>query len=180
MKKIVILLVLIILSCAGTASAYYLNVSCPESIQSGLTLKCSVESNFPPGTSFNLVFYQSMYTATQLESLPVTIQSTQIPQYKLFDTRGLKGGQYKVEAQGVDENKLSSDSISSRLVKIIDRSDEITITSAPTQYLADALLIAGSIAKKGNDGVEIEVRGQNVGTVFYPQYIPTTNRLGSG
>jgi hypothetical protein len=180
MKKIVLIILLLSLLCAGTASAYYLNLSCPDSLQAGLTLKCSVDSTLPAGTSFNLVFYQSMYTATPLDSLPVTIQENHATQYKLFDTRGLKGGQYKVEIQGIDESRLSSDSFSSRLVKLIDRSDEITLTSPTTQNLADALQIAGSIAKKGNEGVEIEVRGQNVGTVYYPQYIPTTNDIRSG
>jgi len=75
---------------------------------------------------------------------------------------------------------LSSDSFSSRLVKLIDRSGEITLTAPTTQNLEDALQIAGSIDKKGNDGVEIEVRGQNVGTVYYPQYIPTKNDIRSG
>jgi len=180
MKKIILIILLISLVCAGTASAYDLNLSCPDSVQAGLTLKCSIDSNLPAGSSFNLLFYQSMYTATELDRLPVTIQENHATQYKLFDTRGLKGGQYKVEIQGIDESRLQSDSVTSRLVKIIDRSDEITLTAPTTQNLADALQVAGSIAKKGKDGVEIEVRGQNIGTVYYPQYIPTTNDIRSG
>ena len=179
MKWIILISLLLCMLCAGTASAYYLNLSCPDSVQAGQTLKCSIDSTLSAGTSFNLVFYQSMYTATELDRLPITIQSNHATQYKLFDTRGLKGGQYKVEIQGIDESKLDSESFTSRLVKIIDRSDEITLTAPTTQNLADALQIAGSIAKKGNDGVEIEVRGQNVGTV-YSQYIPTTNDIKSG
>ena len=180
MKKIVLLVLLLSLLCAGTASAYYLNLSCPDSLQAGLTLKCSIDSNLPAGSSFDLVFYQSMYTSTEIDRIPVTIQNNQGPQYKAFITKGLKGGQYKVELQGVDESRLSSDSFSSRLVKLIDRSGEITLTAPTTQNLEDALQIAGSIDKKGNDGVEIEVRGQNVGTVYYPQYIPTKNDIRSG
>ena len=180
MKKIIFVILLLSLLCVGSASAYYLNLSCPDSLQAGLTLKCSIESTLPAGSSFDLVFYQSMYTSTEIDRIPVTIQNNQLPQYKMFDTRGLKGGQYKVELHGVDESKLDSESHSSRLVNLIDRSGEITLTSPTTQNLADALQIAGSIDKKGNDGVEIEVRGQNVGTVYYPQYIPTKNDIRSG
>ena len=182
MKRIILISLLLCILCAGTASAYQLYLTCPASVQAGQTLKCTVDSNFPAGTSFDLVFYQAMYTATELDHQSVTIQENHATQYKLFDTRGLKGGQYKMEIQfnSADESKLSSDSTTSQLVKLIDRSGEITLTAPTTQPLDDALHIDGSIAKKGNDGVEIEVKGQNTGRVFGPQYIPTTNDIKSG
>jgi len=177
MKKIILISLLLCILCAGTASAYQLYLTCPASVQAGQTLECTVDSNFPAGTSFDLVLYQMMYTPTVLARQSVTIQENHATQYKLFDTSNLKGGQYKMECQltSADESKLSSDSVTSQLVQIIDRSSEITITSPTTQPLNDALQINGSIAKKGNDGVEIEVRGHYTGRVFGPQYIPTTN-----
>ena len=60
---------------------------------------------------------------------------------------------------GNDEGRLSTDSVTLQLPVLIDRSGEITITSPMTQVLVDALRIEGSIAKIGNDGVQIEVRG---------------------
>ena len=45
---------------------------------------------------------------------------------------------------------------------LIDRSNEITITSPMTQALVDALRIEGSITKIGNEGVQIEVRESRV------------------
>jgi hypothetical protein len=180
MKRI-LLIVLFLLCIAGTASAYQFYLSCPESVQVGLPLKCSIDSNLRAGTTFDLVFYQSGYTATPISRQSVTIQDTQATQYKLFDTKGLPGGQYKMEAQfrGNDEASLSSDSKTWQLPVLIDRSGEITITSPMTQTLDEALRIEGYIAKVGNDGVEIAVRGPD-GVIFGPNWIGTKINVQSG
>jgi hypothetical protein len=180
MKKI-ILIALCMMCIVGTASAYQLYLSCPESVQVGIPLKCSIDSNFPAGTTFNVVMYQSGYTATPVKSQPVTIQENQPTQYSILDTKGLPGGQYKVEIQfiGPDEGRLSSDSVTLQLPVLIDRSSEITINSPLIQPLAEALRIEGSIAKIGNEGVQIEVRGPD-GTVFGPEWIGTTLLIQSG
>lgn len=186
MKRI-LLLALCLLCIIGTASAYQLYLTCPSDkasnekpseIQVGIPLKCSVDSNFPAGTTFNLAFYQSQYTATLISKQPVTIQESKNTQYKLFDTQGLPGGTYKVEVEflGPDAPRTSSDSVTLQMVTLIDRSGEIEITSPMTQSLADALRIEGSIAKLGASGVQIEVRGPD-GRIFGPQYIPTTNNI---
>jgi hypothetical protein len=180
MKKI-ILIALCMMCIVGTASAYQLYLSCPESVQVGIPLKCSIDSNFPAGTTFNVVMYQSGYTATPVKSQSVTIQENQPTQYSILDTKGLPGGQYKVEIQfiGPDEGRLSSDSVTLQLPVLIDRSSEITITSPMTQLLAEALRIEGYITKIGNEGVQIEVRGPD-GTVFGPEWIGTTLLIQSG
>jgi hypothetical protein len=180
MKRI-LLIVLFLLCIAGTASAYQFYLSCPESVQVGLPLKCSIDSNLRAGTTFDLVFYQSGYTATPISRQSVTIQDTQATQYKLFDTKGLPGGQYKMEAQfrGNDEASLSSDSKTWQLPVLIDRSGEITITSPMTQTLDEALRIEGYIAKVGNDGIEIAVRGPD-GVIFGPNWIGTKINVQSG
>jgi len=180
MKKI-ILLALCMRCIVGTASAYQLYLSCPESVQVGIPLKCSVDSNFPAGTTFDVVMYQSGYTATPVKGQSVTIQENHATQYSILNTKGLPGGQYKVEIQfiGPDEGRLSSDSVTLQLPKLIDRSSEITITSPLTQPLVEALRIEGSIKDIGNEGVQIEVRGSD-GTVFGPEWIGTTELIQSG
>jgi hypothetical protein len=180
MKKI-ILIALCMMCIVGTASAYQLYLSCPESVQVGIPLKCSVDSNFPAGTTFDVVMYQSGYTATPVKGQSVTIQENHPTQYSILNTKGLPGGQYKVEIQfiGPDEGRLSTDSVILQLPILIDRSNEITITSPMTQALVDALRIEGSITKIGNEGVQIEVRGPE-GTVFGPEWIGTTELLQSG
>ena len=174
MKKFILLLVGLMLL-TGTASAYGLYVNCsPKSIQVGETLKCSIDSTLRAGTTFDMVFYQSGYTATEINRQTVTIQDNKQTQYKLFDTVGLPGGQYKMEIQfnSPGASSLSDDSVTNQLVTLIDRSAEITVTSPVTQPISNALQISGSITGEGNSGVQLEVRGPD-GKVFGPQYIGT-------
>jgi hypothetical protein len=181
MNKLVVLLISLSLLVIGTASAYGLYIDCPKSIQAGQPLKVSVDSDFPAGTSFDLVFYETRYTATEIARKTVTIQDKQQTQYILFDTQGLRGGNYKMEIQfkGADEPRLRSDSVTLKLIELIDRSGEITITSPLSQDVAEALRIEGSISKLGDDGIKIEVRGPS-GPVFGPQWIDTSRDMKSG
>ncbi|MCK7532673.1 MAG: hypothetical protein MZV63_17405 [Marinilabiliales bacterium] len=98
-----------------------------------------------------------------------------------MDTKGLPGGNYKVEVQyiGADEPRLRSDSVTLQLVKLIDRSGDITITSPMTQNADDALRIEGSITKLGDNGVKIEVRGPD-GVTLRDEWIGTKEDLRSG
>jgi hypothetical protein len=178
MKRI-LLLALCLTCIIGTASAYQLYLSCPESVQVGIPLKCSVDSNLPAGTTFDVVFYLSQYTATPIDRKTVTIQehAIDVPAptiYLLFETKGLAGGQYKAEAEfaGSEGGKLSDDSDTWQLIELVDRSGDITITSPMTQTFSEALRIEGSIIKLGDQGVQLEVRGPD-GRIFGPQYIGT-------
>jgi hypothetical protein len=174
MKRI-LLIALCLAGMAGAASAYGLYLDCPESIQAGLPLKCSIDSDLPAGYTLDLVLYRSQYTATELARHSVTIQEDKNTQYRLFETQGLPGGTYKVEMQlktTGGESSLRSDSVTFKLVRILDRSGEITITAPETQTLEEALRIEGSIDKLSNEGVQIEVRGPE-GRIFGPQYIGT-------
>jgi hypothetical protein len=178
MKRI-LLIALCLAGIAGTASAYGLYLDCPASIQVGLPLKCSIDSDLPAGYTADLVIYHSEYTATELSRQSVTIQEDHNTQYRLFETQGLPGGMYKIELQlktTSGEESLRSDSVTYKLVKVLDRSSEITITSPVTQNLEDALRIEGSIAKLSNEGVQIEVRGPE-GRIFGPQYIGTRTEV---
>jgi hypothetical protein len=182
MKRII--LIALCLACiVGTVSAYGLYVSCPESVQIGLPLKCSIDSDLPAGYSFDIVLYQTQYTATEINRQYMTMQGDNKTHYTLFDTQGLPGGNYKVESQFKTTDSgmgLRSDSITMQLVKFVDRSGEIQITSPLTQNLNEALRIEGSIKKLGNDGIEIEVRDPDKSVIFGPQWIGTANDIRSG
>jgi hypothetical protein len=155
-----IMLLALCLTCiVGTASAYQLYLSCPESLQVGLPLKCSVDTNFPAGTTFDVVFYFSQYTATPVSHTSVTVQEhapdmSAPTMYQVFETKGLSGGQYKVEVEfyGTEESKLSDDSKPWKIIELQDRSGEITITSPISQPFDEALRIEGSVVDLGNDG----------------------------
>ncbi|MGA2162683.1 MAG: hypothetical protein ABSG28_10895 [Methanoregula sp.] len=181
MSKFLPVLLLLSLFLVGSASAYGIILNCsPTTIPVGQTLKCSVDSTFPTGTSFNLAFYQSQYTATLIESQPMTIQPGQLTQYALFDTTGLPGGQYKIEIQFNGVETPNSASVLGQLVTLTDRSGDLTISSPTTQDLADALVIAGSLKDGGNKGIQLQVDGESAGRVFGPQYIGTTNNIQTG
>ncbi len=107
MKRI-LLIALFLICTVGTVSAYGLYLSCPASVQAGVPLKCSIDSDFKAGTTFDLVLYQSSYTATEIRDQPITIQSDHNTQYVVFDTQGLPGGTYKAEINhpGIEDDRL--------------------------------------------------------------------------
>ena len=62
MNKFLCVPFLLLLVLVGSVSAYNINLNCsPLTIPVGQTIKCSVDSDFPAGTSFNLNFYQKKY-----------------------------------------------------------------------------------------------------------------------
>ena len=138
MKKI-ILIAFFLMCIVGSASAYQLYLSCPESVQVGLPLKCSIDSNFPAGTTFDVVVYQSGIYCNSSQTPDCYHPGKSSHPVPLLDTKGLPGGQYKVEIQfiGPDEGRLSTDSVTLQLPRLIDRSSEITITSPMTQPLTN-------------------------------------------
>jgi len=163
-------------------SAYQLYIDCPSELYVGQTLKITGNSTLPAGTSFNIVFYKAGYTATAIDSTTVTLQDSKSKTFVVtFPTKGLSGGQYKVEVESATtlEDRLSSDSVILKLVTLDDRSGEITFTAPLIQTADEALRIEGSIKKLGNNGVKIEVRGPD-GLVFGPTWVETTNDLRTG
>ena len=163
-------------------SAYQFYIDCPTEIYVGQTLKVTGNSTLPAGTSFDIVLYRAGYTSTAVSRTTVTLQDSKSKAFVVtFPTKGLTGGQYKVEVQSatVFEDKLSSDSITYKLLKINDRSGEITFTAPLVQTQAEALRIEGSIVHLGDSGVKIEVRGPD-GPVFGPTWVETKNDLKTG
>ena len=182
MKRI-ILIALCLMCITGTASAYGIYLNCPESVQAGSPLICVINSDFAAGTAVNIVFYQTQYTSTEVSRQPLIIQKNDLSfnNTKILETTGLPGGNYKVEVQytGTGDAGYRSDSKTMQLVKIIDRSGEITITSPMTQTPDEALRIEGSIYKLGNGGVKIEVRGPE-GDKLFDEWIASKESVQSG
>jgi hypothetical protein len=180
--KSVTCILLLFLFIVTPVSAYTLYLDCPTEVNVGQTIKVMGNSSFPAGTSFDLVFYEAMYTATEIERKRITLQDNNNKSITAtFPTRGLKGGQYKIEVQfdSPREDQLSSDSITTKIIMVQDRSGEITFTAPLTQTMDEALRIEGSIAKLGDAGVQIEVRGPQ-GPVFGPTWISTKKDIKQG
>jgi hypothetical protein len=87
----------------------------------------------------------------------------------VFDTTGLKKGTYKID---IPVNGLG-DSVSMRVVNLVDRSDDIQLISSAVQNFNRKLYISGSIKGNMNSGVQIEVTGPDNSIVFGPHYINT-------
>jgi len=182
MKSAAWLLLLFCMLIITPVTAYQLYFDCPSEIYVGQTLKVTGNSTLPAGTSFQIVMYKAGYTTTPIGSTTVTLQDSKSKTFVVtFPTKGLTGGQYKIEVQSDTTllDKLSSDSTTLKLVTISDRSGEITFTAPLVQTQGEALRIEGSIKDLGNDGVKIEVRGPD-GLVFGPTWVETTNDLKTG
>jgi len=179
MKKIGLIVLLALVCMVGVASAYVLSIECPQKIPVGAPLPVTGTTTLPVGTTFDLVFSSSGQTSNQISSIPVTVGDDK-GFNTVFETTGLKGGMYKVEAipRGDYASKLSSDSTTIKVVELIDRSDMLHITSPVNQVVPNALLVEGYVSKAGSSGVKLDVIGP-LGKVFGPAYIATTTRGGN-
>ncbi len=167
MKKIVLLLIgLLFLS--GTASAYSVMIDAPDTLAVGKPLIVTGTTTLGIGTPVDVVLYFQLTTTTEVQRKIVYIQSDRTFQ-TFFDTTGLKKGTYKVE---VPVNG-GGDSVTMRVVHLVDRTDEIFLTSPTTQNLKATMYVAGTIKGDENSGVQIEVIGSDGTPVFGPRYINT-------
>ncbi len=175
MKKWLILLVLV-LSITCTASAYEISIESPPSIIAGETLVVNGTSNLPAGTTVEIIFSKAEYTTDELATRSVTIQGEGVPFNLSFDTSGFPRGTYKVEVQPIGGFSYLGDSVTLRVVELIDRSDEIDVRTKMKQYFDGTLDIDGILDENHKEGAEITVMGPDGDTiVFGPQYIPTSN-----
>ncbi|MDD1718681.1 MAG: hypothetical protein LUQ25_01350 [Methanoregulaceae archaeon] len=170
MKKILILLGILLM--IGAASAYEITIDAPSTLQRGKPLVVNGTSTLPAGTTVDLQLSMSEYTVTVIETLPVVIQGDKNFSV-VFGTSALTRGQYKVEVLQTQGYAYLGGSVTQRVIQIIDRSNELEITSELTQYSDSTLTIAGRVNGAGNRGVEIGVTGPS-GNVFGPAFISTT------
>lgn len=129
----------------GSVSAYGIYLNCPDSSTIGQTVKCSVDSDFPPGTTFDLIFSDS---TNIIDRQPVTVLQNQATQYKLFDTQGLKNGQYTItiEFNGITPS-MRSDSVGSQTISLSGVASPVTsLTTLTTPTPVQTTVLATSIA----------------------------------
>jgi hypothetical protein len=167
MKKIV-LLVMGLLFLPVIASAYQVNIDAPETLTVGKPLVVTGVTTFPPGMSVDVVLYYQLTTTTEIKRQVVSVRPDRT--FKVvFDTTGLKTGTYKVE---VPVNGMGN-SVTMRLVQIVDRSTEIQMDSPLYQQFSGTLVVAGIIKGDVNSGVQVEVIGPDNSVVFGPQFVNT-------
>ncbi len=167
MKKIV-LLVMGLLFLPVLTIAYQVNIDAPETLTLGKPLIVTGVTTFPPGMSVDVVLYYQLTTTTEIKRQVVGVKPDKTFRV-VFDTTGLKTGTYKVE---VPVNGMG-DSVTMRLVQIVDRSEEIQMDSPLIQQFTGTLIIAGTIRGDENSGVQVEVIGPDNSLVFGPQFVNT-------
>lgn len=172
-----IFLVLAAVATIGVAQAYIVNIEAPKEITVGVPLKVLGTTTFPAGYGLDVVLSRSQYTSSEIARRTVAVD-TEGKFSVVFDTLGLDGGQYKVEARipQADASKLGSSSNTILLVDIVDRSKELHVTSPLRQDAGSALLVEGYINKIGNNGVELTVLGPQ-GKIF-GEFIATKAKPG--
>lgn len=167
MKKIVLLVMgLLFLPVIGIA--YQVNIEAPETLTVGKPLIVTGVTTFPPGMAVDVVLYYQLTTTTEIKRQVVGVRPDKTFRV-VFDTTGLKTGTYKVE---VPVNGMG-DSVTMRLVRIVDRSTEIQMDSPLHQQFSGTLVVAGTIKGDENSGVQVEVIGPDNSVVFGPQFVNT-------
>ncbi|MEN6442829.1 MAG: hypothetical protein ABFC71_03650 [Methanoregula sp.] len=172
MNKLV-LLVMGLLFCTGNVSAYQVVIQAPDTLTVGEPLLVSGTTTFGIGTPIDVVLSYQLTTSTEVSRKIAYVMSDKTFRV-VFDTTDLKKGVYKVE---VPTNGMG-DSVTMRLVNLVDRSDEIHLSSQTTQSFNGKLYVTGTLSTDASSGVQIEVIGPDGSHIFGPMYI-NTNYQGS-
>lgn len=172
MKKIV-LFCIGLLFLVSTVTAYQVYIDAPSTLSVGKPLVVTGTTSFGIGTPIDVVLYYQLTTTSEIERKIVYIQ-TDKTFTAVFDTTGLKTGLYKVE---VPSSGMGGDSVTMRVIELIDRSDDIRISSSLAQPFSGSLYIAGTIDGGENAGIQVEVAGPGGDIIFGPRYV-NTNYIG--
>ena len=168
MKKIVLLVIgLIFLPLA--AIAYQVNIDAPDTLTVGKPLIVTGTTTFGIGTPIDVVLYYQLTTTSEVKRKIAYIQPDKT--FKaVFDTTGLKTGTYKVE---VPTSGMGGDSVTMRVIQIVDRSDAIRVSSSLSQPFTGKMNVAGTITGGENSGIQIEVVGPENDVIFGPRFVNT-------
>ncbi|WP_373838358.1 hypothetical protein [Methanospirillum sp.] len=166
-------LFLFILICAPV-SAYYLSIDAPTQVKVGESILVSGSTNTPPPDRIDIVFSHSLNVPLEVDRKSIQITEKGDTYFNVtFDTNGLEKGNYKIEGLSQSQRAFSAGSRSIRVVKLIDRSDMITINSPTWQEFEKTLLIEAKISGYSENAIQMEVTRENE-TVFGPESIPVS------
>jgi hypothetical protein len=171
MKKILIFAIFCLLL-TGVASAYEIRIDAPQTLKLGEIIVVNGTTSLPAGISFDIMLTRSEYTSEVKATRHVTVQGDKNFTVE-FPTTGYTRGVYKVEILPTGEFRYLGDSITMRVVTLVDRSDEVKITSLPRQYLNGVLHVTGYANNARNDAIEMQVDSPDGTVLFGPSFIPT-------
>jgi hypothetical protein len=171
MKKILIFAIFCLLL-TGVASAYEIRIDAPQSLKLGEIIVVNGTTNLPAGISFDIMLTRSGYTSEVKGTKHVTVQGDKNFTVE-FPTTDYTKGIYKVEILPAGEFRYLGNSITMRVVTLVDRSDEAKITSLPVQYLNGVLHVTGTANNIRNDGIEMQIDNPDGTRLFGPSFVPT-------
>jgi hypothetical protein len=168
------IMIFLALMVAG-ASAYEITIDAPTSIQAGAPLPVNGTTNLADGISISIALSNADYTTVGIEKKDIVVQrSDENKSFSVvFDTTGLKRGQYKVEILPIPGYSFLGSSVTIRPVTLIDRSDELVITPPLKKEFDGSLTIAGNGPRMINSGVDVVVTSSNGTLLFGPEFIGT-------
>jgi hypothetical protein len=167
-RRLLLLLCLCPLLCAA-ASAYIVTIDAPHTLTAGEPLIVNGTSTLPPGYTHDIIIYGG---SAELARTTIVVQQGGTFTAR-FDTTGFATGDYKVElVPPADPGFFGSSSVTSRLVAIVDRSREVTVTSPAAQSDVQNLTVAGTAPGKPSSSIAIGVTGPGNYT-FGPEYVRT-------
>lgn len=168
-----IVLVLLLFVC-GPVSAYYLSIDAPAQVKVGEPITVSGSTNTPPPDKIDIVLSHALNVPIEVGRQSIQITEKGDTTFNVtFTTEGLEKGNYKVEGLSQSQRDFSAGSRSIRVVKLIDRSDIITMTSPTWQEFEKVLLIEAKISGYKENAIQMEVtKGKDV--IFGPESIPVS------
>lgn len=157
------------------ASAYEISIDAPTSLQAGTPIVVNGTTNLADGVNISIALSNADYSTTEIEKKNVVIQrSDENKSFSVvFDTTGLKKGQYKVEVLPIQEFSFLGNSVTIRPVTLVDRSDELAISPPLQKEYDGSLTIAGNGARLINSGVEVIVTRTDGTLLIGPEFIGT-------
>jgi hypothetical protein len=173
-NRYVAIMFFLVLMVAG-ASAHEITIDAPTSLQVGTPIVVNGTTNLADGVNISIALSNADYYTTEIATENVLVQrSDENKSFSVvFDTTGLKKGQYKVEVLPIQDFSFLGSSVTIRPVTLVDRSDELTITPPLQKEYDGSLTIAGNGARLLNSGVEVMVTSSNGTLLFGPEFIGT-------
>ncbi|QYZ78379.1 hypothetical protein E2N92_02485 [Methanofollis formosanus] len=175
MKRVVLPLIglLCLLLLTGSASAAFIKIEAPPSVNAGQPLEVTgTTTSVNPGYTFDVVLYNTGGSKSELDRKQVIVQED--GNFTIdFETDDLKSGTYSVEVTPKGENIFGGSSKMIKIFNVVNRNDDLTVTSPSSQEFDGTLTVAGKIKNYADGGVRLTVTGSGKKTVYGPTWITT-------
>jgi hypothetical protein len=158
---------------AAPTAASFIEVATPDSINAGQPLEVTGTTiAVKSGYVVDIVLYDITSSKSEIGREAVVIQGDGTFDVT-FKTENLRSGTYSVEVQSRGEDIFGGSSKKIKIFKVVNRNDELSITSPKAQDYDGTLEVAGTLAKYGDDGVKVTVTDASKATIFGPKWVRT-------